>query len=261
MKNILIIPNREKPRAMKYAAKLEQQLDKLKFSGQAPKFAVILGGDGMMIKSARRLAPRGIPLLGVNLGKLGFLAETDIRNAVSTIKKVLVGKYFVEERSMLEAELFYRGKARQKFLALNDVVIKNGKSSRVIDLELYIGKRFVEETTGDGLIVSTPTGSTAYCMASGGPIVQPRASVFIVVPISSHSLTQRPLVLPDTEEILIKVAPRREEVNLSVDGQINVPLKRGYSVRIRKSEIKTKLLVVNRDDYFKVLREKFKWGT
>jgi len=216
-----------------------------------------------MIKAARELAGKDIPLLGVNLGKLGFLAEISVKNIFPALKNVIHGKYSIDERSMLDVELYRKNKLIDKFLALNDAVVKNGKSVRVIDLKISINGKFVSDIVADGVLVSTPTGSTAYCLASGGPIVHPQTKALITVPISPHSLTQRPLVLPDNETIGIEVAADRRKTTqaiLSVDGQIHVPLKAGDIVKVRLSALKTKLIAFGEDDYFEVLKEKFKWG-
>jgi len=161
---------------------------------------------------------------------------------------------------MLQTEVYRGKKLLNKFIALNDAVIKNGKSARVINLKLSINGMFVTEVAADGVLVSTPTGSTAYCLASGGPIVHPRSKALIVVPISPHSLTQRPLVLPDDSIIGIEVESDRDETILSIDGQIHKRLKTGDIVKIKTSEFKTKLIVTGENEYFKVLKEKFKWG-
>jgi len=258
MNSIIVITNKEKPLARKYAGKILNWTKKIKYSG--PKFAVILGGDGMMLKAARELAGKGIPLLGVNLGEVGFLAETNVKNIFRALKKILTGKYGIEERSMLQVEVYREKKLLNKFIALNDAVIKNGESARVINLRLSIEGKFINRVVADGILISTPTGSTAYCLASGGPIVHPQSKVLIAVPVSPHSLTQRPLVFPDDETIGIEVGPNRIKTILSIDGQIHMRLKTDDIVRISISDLKTKLIVTGENDYFDVLKEKFKWG-
>lgn len=260
MKNIYVIPNKEKPEAVKYAKRIEAKLKKMKFSSSA-KFAVILGGDGMFIKAARELAPQNIPILGVNLGRVGFLAVTEVKNAFAALEKISLGKYKIEERNMLCIKVLRGGKKIAETLALNDLVIKNSKTARVINLEIAINGLSVSKIAGDGLIVSTPTGSTAYCLAAGGPIVQPHSNVIILVPISPHSLTQRPLVLGAGNEMVIKVNSNHNEVILSADGQIHIPLKIKDTVKVSISEFKTKLIIFDKNEYFKTLKQKLKWGT
>ena len=258
MGKITIISNPNKPAAKKFAKTIRRWAAKNKFPH--PEFAVVLGGDGMMIKSARKLAKAGIPLLGVNLGKLGFLAEVSVKDLLPALDRVARGKYEIEERSMLNVEIHRKKKLIRKFLAMNDAVLKNGELARAIDLNIIINGRFVNDLVADGVIIATPTGSTAYCLAAGGPIVHPKTKALIAVPISPHSLTQRPLVVPDNEIFEIEVESGRNLTILSVDGQIHMRLKPGDIVKAGISKLKTKIIVFGQNDYFKVLKEKFKWG-
>jgi len=258
MKNITIISNPGKPAAKKFAEKIREWARKNKLPH--PKFAVVLGGDGMMIKSARKLAKDGIPLLGVNLGKLGFLAEVSAQDLLPALDRIARGRYGIEERSMLSIEIRRKKKLIRKFLAMNDAVLKNGELARAIDLRISIDGKVVNDIVADGVLIATPTGSTAYCLAAGGPIVHPKTKALIAVPISPHSLTQRPLVVPDDEAFGLEVKSGRNLTILSVDGQVHMRLKPGDAVKVKISDLKTKLIVFGHNDYFKVLKEKFKWG-
>ncbi|MFH0947977.1 MAG: NAD(+)/NADH kinase [Elusimicrobiota bacterium] len=261
MKNILIIANKEKPQAVKFSKKISEWLIKQKpLTRTDEKIAVVLGGDGMMLKSARELAPKNIPLFGVNLGKLGFLAETDVKNVFSALKKITSGNYEIEERSMLSIEILRNKKTVDNFIALNDAVIKNGKTARVINLNLGINNKRVTEIIGDGLIVSTPTGSTAYSLAANGPIVHPKTQNIIITPIAPHTLSQRPVIVPDNFIIDVKVNSNHNDVMLSIDGQIDLTLSNGDIVQIQKYKTPIKLITVGSNDYFEVLRKKLNWG-
>ncbi|MBI5572947.1 MAG: NAD(+)/NADH kinase [Elusimicrobia bacterium] len=261
MKNIFIIANKEKPKAVEFAKKISGWLKKQKTRKQSgEKIAVVLGGDGMMIKSARELAPKNISLFGVNLGKLGFLAETDLKNVFTSVKKIIEGVYKIEERSMLKIEILRNKKIINNFIALNDAVIKNGRTARVINLNLNINNKQVTEITADGLIISTPTGSTAYSLAAAGPIVHPKTQNIIITPIAPHTLSQRPVIIPDNFIIDVRVNSNHNDVILSIDGQIDSVLSVGDIVKIQKYKTPVKLITIGKNDYFEVLRKKLNWG-
>lgn len=259
MKNIFIIANKEKPKAVEFSKKIFGWLKKQKIKTDE-KIAVVLGGDGMMLKSARELASRGISLFGVNLGKLGFLAGTDLKNVFSSLKKIIEGIYKIEKRSMLKIEIFRNKKIINNFVALNDAVIKNGKTARVINLNLNINNKRVMEITADGLIISTPTGSTAYSLAANGPIVHPKTQNIIITPIAPHTLSQRPVIIPDNFIIDVEVNSNHNDVILSIDGQIDLELSVGDLVKIQKYKMPIKLVIAANNDYFEVLRKKLNWG-
>ena len=226
--------------------------------------AVALGGDGTMLRVAREVAPRGIPLLGVNLGTLGFLSGTEAGDLKRRLDAVLSGRFTVEERPMLSAETFRGG--RRVFgpeLALNEVVIRCGDQARAITLSTRSGERFVADFFGDGLIVATPTGSTAYALAASGPIVDPALDVTLLAPICPHTLTQRPLIVPPHLPLAIRLSPRRAEtprVLVSLDGRPGCELKVGDEVRVRRAETPLRLLLPPGRSFFEVLRRKLKWG-
>ncbi|MFI5363690.1 MAG: NAD(+)/NADH kinase [Elusimicrobiota bacterium] len=227
-------------------------------------FAIALGGDGTMLRVARVVAPRGIPLLGVNLGTLGFLSGIEAGDLKRRLDAVVSGRFIVEERSMLTAETLRDG--RRVFgpeLALNEVVIRCGDQARAITLSTRSGERFVADFFGDGLIVATPTGSTAYSLAASGPIVDPALDVTLLAPICPHTLTQRPLIVPAHLPLSIHLSPRRAEtprVLVSLDGRPGCELKVGDEVRVRRAETPLRLLLPPGRSFFEVLRRKLKWG-
>ena len=228
-------------------------------------FAIALGGDGTMLAVAREVAPRGIPLLGVNIGTLGFLSGTEVTALRRCLDEVLAGRFAVEERSMFSAEVL-RG-SRRVFgpdLALNEVVIRCGEQARAVTLSTRSGERFVADYFGDGLIVATPTGSTAYSLAAMGPIVDPCLDVTLIAPICPHTLTQRPLIVPAHLPLTIRLGRRRADevprVLVSLDGRSGCELKIGDEVRVRRAETPLRLLMPPGRSFFEVLRRKLKWG-
>ncbi len=227
--------------------------------------AIALGGDGTMLRVAREVAPRGIPLLGVNIGTLGFLSGTESGELRRCLDAVLAGKFAVEERSMLSAEVLRGG--RRIFgpdMALNEVVIRCGEQARAITLSTRSGERFVADYFGDGLIIATPTGSTAYSLAASGPIIDPSLDVTLVAPICPHTLTQRPLIVPAHLPLTIRLGKKRADevpaVLVSLDGRSGCDLKIGDEVRIRRAETPLRLLLPPGRSFFEVLRRKLKWG-
>ncbi len=227
--------------------------------------AIALGGDGTMLHVARQVAPRGIPLLGVNIGTLGFLSATEAGDLKRCLNSVQAGRFAIEERSMLSAEVLRGG--RRIFgpdLALNEVVIRCGEQARAITLSTRSGERFVADYFGDGLIVATPTGSTAYSLAASGPIIDPSLDVTLVAPICPHALTQRPLIVPAHLPLTIRLGKRREgevpRVLVSLDGRTGCDLKIGDEVRVRRAETPLRLLLPPGRSFFEVLRRKLKWG-
>jgi NAD+ kinase len=221
---------------------------------------LVLGGDGTMLSVNRLVAGKGIPVLGINLGSLGFLAEVNKENIYSALEKMLSGGYAVEERLMLKAMIVRGGETIAEYLVLNDVVINKGALARIIDLETFIDNIYVTTFKADGLIISTPTGSTAYSLSAGGPILYPTLESIVLTPICSHTLTNRPIVLPDQVSIEICLKSISEDVFLTLDGQTGCSLKPDDVIRISKAEHKARLLVHGERGYFDVLRTKLKWG-
>jgi len=221
---------------------------------------VVLGGDGTMLSVCRLVGDKGIPILGVNIGGLGFLTEVQKDELYEFFENVLAGECPIEERIMLTTYV-HRNKERiAEYIVMNDVVVNKGALARIIDLETYINHAYVTTFKADGLIVSTPTGSTAYALSAGGPILYPTLSSIVLAPICPHTLTNRPIVLPDDVIIEIILRSQTEDVFLTLDGQVGFPLKLNDIVEVRKSPFKTKLLTPCKKDYFQILRTKLKWG-
>ena len=218
---------------------------------------IVLGGDGTIMDSARKAAPRGTPILGINLGRVGYLAELEM-NELHLLDQVMKGQYRIDRRTMLNAEIIGNGnKGKQSGYALNDAVISNGFVSRIIDLQLSEDGSLINTYRADGLIISTPTGSTAYSMSAGGPVADPRISCFCVTPICPHMLSSRPILFPDDAIIEVKHICKREKVlYLTLDGKINFELMRNDVVRITKSELFASIIRVKERSFYDKLRQK-----
>jgi NAD+ kinase len=222
-------------------------------------FVVVLGGDGTLLSAARAVAKSGIPVLGVNLGSLGFLTEVPLEELYPTLEGIEDNRCNVEARSMVHCAVMRKGAVVAQYDALNDVVVGKATIARLNHCDVYIDGVFVSSYQADSLIVSTPTGSTAYSLAAGGPILMPSVDAFVVTPVSAHSLTHRPLVVPGTSEIELVVNTGEDEAYLSIDGQVGMPMYDGDRVACRKSEYEVKLLRIQ-GTFFDVLRTKLKWG-
>jgi NAD+ kinase len=222
------------------------------------EMVIAFGGDGTMLGVAREVGERATPILGVNLGKLGFLAELAPEEMEEAIQDVLAGEYVVEDRLVLEAMI--PGPSGKKFFALNDVVIDRSRTPRIIDLETHINGQFAVTYRGDGMIVSTPTGSTAYALSNGGPIVTPTCGVIGITPISPHTLSGRPLIVPDQSQIRVIVRTSGDEVLFSADGQVEAVLRPPAEIVIRKATHPVRLVKRHGRSYFDVLRAKLLWG-
>ncbi|CUS97967.1 NAD(+)/NADH kinase [Candidatus Chrysopegis kryptomonas] len=218
---------------------------------------ISFGGDGTILATARLVGSLQIPILGVNLGKLGFLAEVAPEDVFDFIKKICEGKYRIEERMVLEANV--KGES-ETYFGLNDIVIDKAGSTRVVDIETFINDEYLITYTADGLIISTPTGSTAYSLAAGGPIVTPSSNVITLTPICPHTLTARPVVIPDDSIIKIKIEFYDREILLTADGQIEHKLKPPVEIIVKKANYKIKLVKRLEVTYFDVLRSKLMWG-
>jgi NAD+ kinase len=221
---------------------------------------VVLGGDGTLLATVRALNRKVVPVLAVNLGGLGFLTVITREQLYPTLEGVLAGNFRVERRVQIEGELVRADEVISSFLALNDVVLNKGAIARILDFDVLVDGKFVSTYKSDGLIVSTPTGSTAYSLAAGGPIVTPDVEAFIVTPICAHTLTNRPLVLPDTATIAVVVKSQREAAYLTVDGQVGIAAHSEDIVRMRKAPTSVELVQPPATDYFEILRQKLKWG-
>jgi len=224
-------------------------------------WVVVLGGDGTLLGAARRVGRFGSPILGVNLGGLGFLTGIPSERLYPVIEMMINGRLEIESRVMLETKVLRKRKVVCRFEVLNDVVINKGTLARIIDLGVAINEEFLTTFRADGLIISTPTGSTAYNLSAGGPILYPTMETFILTPICPFTLTNRPIIIPDTSVIQIKIKNESEEaVLLTFDGQVGFDLYYDDKVIIRKSEKKIKLFRPPDHSYFNILRTKLMWG-
>ena len=229
-------------------------------AGRKPEFVLVLGGDGTMLAAARALAEAKIPVLGVNLGTLGFLTEVSLSELYPTLEALVQKRCAIEVRSMLHCHLMRQGKRVAHFDALNDAVIHKSAMARIMEFEIQVDDRFVASYRADGLIVATPTGSTAYSLAAGGPVVSPEVAAFVITPISPHMLTHRPVVVKDSRIVKILVSGTPEEAFLTVDGQVGIPLLEGDHIICKKSAREVRLLRHADRTFFDVLRMKLKWG-
>ncbi|MEI6826225.1 MAG: NAD(+)/NADH kinase [Desulfuromonadales bacterium] len=222
---------------------------------------VVLGGDGTLISVARLFSDKDVPILGVNLGSLGFLTEITVEELYPRLELCLQSAPRVSARMMLMVTLLREGKPQEVYHVLNDVVINKGAMARIVDLETKINRQFLTTYKADGLIVATPTGSTGYSLSAGGPIIQPQMCCIVITPICPHTLTNRPIVVTDEAIISVTIKSSFEEkVYLTLDGQVGIELQEGDSVEVRKALNKTSLVVSRSRDYFELLRTKLKWG-
>ncbi len=226
----------------------------------ASQLLLVLGGDGTMLAAARLAAPRQIPILPINMGSLGFLTSFTLDELYPALEDTLAGKSSISQRVMLQAELVRAGSAMESQRALNDVVITKGALARMIQLELSINSDFVCRYRADGLIVSSPTGSTAYSLSAGGPIVHPAVEAFIITPICPHMLSDRPLVVRDYCQIEIKLNGDADSVYLTLDGQRGIPLQPTDTLRVQRAKEQLQLIQPPKKPYFEILRSKLKWG-
>lgn len=221
---------------------------------------LVLGGDGTMIATARMIADQEVPVLGVNYGGLGYLAEFRIEELYTALEAILDGNYRLDKRVMLAVELFRKEISLTTNRVLNDVVINKSALARIIEIEAFLNRQFVNSFRADGLIVSTPTGSTAYNLSAGGPVIFPSMNAVVVTPICPFTLSNRPIVVPDSAEIELILKTDHEEVALTLDGQVGFPLQAGDRVVIQKSGTTFNLIQPSNRNYFDVLRDKLRWG-
>lgn len=221
---------------------------------------VVLGGDGTLLSVSRASGSRPVPILGINLGTLGFLTEIALDELFATMERVLAGELAVEERIRLDVTARRGDEVLARFLALNDAVISGAALARMIELETRAGGQDVSAYHADGLIVATPTGSTAYSLSAGGPILLPEVQALVLTPICPHTLTQRPLVLPSSSEVEITVGSRGDGVRLTADGQDSIALCQGDVVRVRRSPHPLHLMTSPVRTRFEILRQKLHWG-
>lgn len=226
----------------------------------ASDLIVVLGGDGTLLSVARALDSHSVPILAVNFGSLGFLTEITLEEMFATLEGVLAGKATSQTRMMIDIEVLRENGCFADYRALNDVVLTKGALARIIDIDVNIDNQFVATYKADGLIVSTPTGSTAYALSAGGPIVYPTLGAMLVTPIASHTLTFRALVVPDGVTVEMSLKATQESVYLTVDGQVGLALKGEDRIRVRKSTVALELIESSNKNFFDILRRKLKWG-
>jgi len=222
--------------------------------------AIVVGGDGTLLNAARSLAESGIAVLGVNFGRLGFLVDVSPEEMTQQMEKILAGDFIEERRTLLHATVSRNNDVLSKTAALNDVVVHKKDVARMIELDTWIDDYFVNTNRSDGLIVSTPTGSTAYALSGGGPILHPKLDAITLVPICPHTLSNRPIVVHDESVIKIIIHQGTLEATVSCDGQVSHTLEAGDHITIRKHEHSLRLLHPQGHDYFAILREKLRWS-
>src|ERR1044071_9158904 len=227
---------------------------------KAADLFVVLGGDGTMIGAARLIGDAEKPVVGVNFGTLGYLADFTVEDMIPTLEFVLAGDYTIDRRLMLAATVERNGERMMHDRVLNDVVISKSALARIIEIETHVDQKFVNRFRADGLIISTPTGSTAYNLSAGGPVIYPSMNAVCITPICPHTLSNRPLVVPDDAEFELVLKTQREEVALTLDGQVGMPLEYDDRVTVRKSRTGFRLIQAHTRNYFDVLRNKLKWG-
>jgi NAD+ kinase len=223
-------------------------------------WVAVLGGDGTLLGAARKVGEYGLPILGINLGGLGFLTEIPAKRLYEDMERLIAGEIDIETRLMLQARVMRDGEELCCFSALNDVVINKGALARIIELRVCINDRFLTTFRADGLIISTPTGSTGHNLSAGGPILYPDLEALLVTPICPFTLTHRPIIIPDTSMIEISMGHHSEEVLITFDGQVGFDLMDHDRVIVSKSEKKLRLIKSPNQDYFDILRTKLKWG-
>ena len=224
------------------------------------EMVIVLGGDGTLLRVARLVGEHKVPILGVSLGGLGFLTEVTLEELYGVLEGILRGDYQKSEREVLEVAVLRKGAGMAQFTVLNDAVINKGALARIIDLEVTINGEYLSTFKSDGLILSTPTGSTAYNLSAGGPIVHPSLHCIIITPICSHTLTNRPIVIPDDVTVRAMLKTKQEEVILTLDGQQGFPLEYEDVVEVKKARARIALVKSPHRHYFGLLRQKLKWG-
>ncbi|HHW55289.1 MAG: NAD(+)/NADH kinase [bacterium] len=236
-----------------------QSLHKDAFARQI-ELAIVLGGDGTLLAAARYLSPAGVPIMGINMGRLGFLTTAEPANITSALTQVLVGEYWLDDRLMLEGSVFRGDKKVYSYLALNEVVVTKGAFARLIHLQIFINGEYYATYPGDGLIVATPTGSTAYSLSAGGPILNPQLQNIIITPICPHTLSARSLVIPEEERVEIIVQADHNKIMMNCDGQQGFPLEVGDKITVSRAPFRAKLLRLSGQSFYQILRTRFQEG-
>ena len=236
-----------------------QGLSRVEVAEQS-QLLLVLGGDGTLLAAARLAAPLGIPILPINMGSLGFLTSFKIEEMYPALEQVLAGRFSCSERIMLDVELHRDGNVIERQSVVNEAVVNKGALARMIDLHLTIDADFVCRYRADGLIVATPTGSTAYSLSAGGPIVHPGVESWIITPICPHTLSDRPVVVRDSSSVEVHLSGDTESVFLTLDGQTGIPMQAADVVRMRRAAERLRLIQPAQKSYFEILRNKLKWG-
>jgi len=221
---------------------------------------VVLGGDGTILRTVRFVSEYDIPIVGINLGEFGYLTEVNLNEMYSALELIVKGEYLTEKRMMLDVTIYLGTETIRQQSILNDVVITRGNLSRILNLETMVNERYLTTFRADGIIVSTPTGSTAYNISAGGPIVFPEQDSFIINPICPFTLTNRPIIVPDIAEIKVILWTKEQGASLTLDGQVSYTMISGDSMIIRKSPYVTNLVSSPHRDYMEILRTKLGWG-
>jgi NAD+ kinase len=223
---------------------------------------IVLGGDGTLLSASRLVADAhcDVPIFGVNLGSLGFMAEVSLDELYDNLEKAIAGKLATEDRIMLTASVLRDGRRLSQYRVLNDAVINKGALARMMELKVSVNDGHLTTLRADGLIIATPTGSTAYSLSAGGPIVHPTLHCFVVTPICPHTLSNRPIAVPDNVVVTVCLTSQSEDVLLTLDGQIGFPLMPNDVVEIKKSRFKMKMIKHPTKSYYEILRTKLKWG-
>lgn len=271
-RNVLIVTKPKQPEVARLAGELAQWLKEknvgtsLMSASTEPAsmttadLVVVVGGDGTLLAAARLLGDHQVPIVAINYGSLGFLTEVTLEEMYPALERVLAGEFVIQTRMMVEVQIVRSGKSVAAYRALNDVVINKGTLSRMIELEARIDGHYVSRFRADGLIVSTPTGSTAYNLSAGGPIIYPMMEAMVLTPICSHTLTNRPLVLSEDVQVEITLRSAQDDVYVTVDGQVGLKLQMDDHLVVERSGVALKLVAPLDKNYFDVLRGKLKWG-
>ncbi len=222
---------------------------------------IVVGGDGSILNTARTFVDNNIPILGINLGRLGFLADVSVAKMFEIVAQVLAGDFTKEERCLLSCQIEQDGQVIESSVALNDAVVNRQDALKMIEFDVYIDDKFVNNQRADGLIITTPTGSTAYALSSGGPIMHPGVNAIGLVSICPHTMSHRPLLVPGGSEVVIKVKEAEEGVSLHIDGQTSSPVSPGQEIRVRQHSSFVHLLHPQDYDYFEIIRTKLHWGS
>ncbi len=234
-------------------------LDRRKLASRVD-LLVVMGGDGTILRTVRFVSEYNIPIVGINLGEFGYLTEVNLNEMFSALELICRGNYQTEKRMMLDITISLGEETVRQQSILNDVVITRGNLSRILDLETTVNGRYLTTFRADGIIISTPTGSTAYSLSAGGPIVFPEQDSFIINPICPHTLTNRPIIIPDNVVIKVILWTKGQGATLTLDGQVSYTMKSGDSMVIKKSRYVTNLVSSPHRDYMEILRTKLKWG-